>query len=102
MKKLFIMRLNKYKTILCTICNPMNRHISGQEIQLQDFIKSIYNEKIIYNNRKIIYPHSHMFKNIDYHKNKTEKCKEKNINLVHIWENEWTKNKEEIKSNIIK
>lgn len=38
-----------YNTILYTICNPINRHQSGKEILLFNYIKSIYNKEIIQN-----------------------------------------------------
>ena len=39
-----------YKTILCTICNPVNSFsTSGLELQLQNFIEEYYIGKIIYN-----------------------------------------------------
>ena len=121
-KKVFTMRLNKYKTIICTACNPIDNHISGQEIQLQDFIKDNYDDEIILNSRKIISPleldiylpkiklafefngtywHSEIFRDINYHKNKLEKCKEKNIELIHIWEEDWNKKRDEIKLMIL-
>lgn len=108
-KKVFITRKNKYKTILCTVCNPVDNHTSGYEIQLQDFIKTHYNGIIILNSRKIIPPleldiylpelqiafefngtywHSEKFRKLDYHDNKSNRCKDNNIKLLHVWEME--------------
>lgn len=39
------------KTEICTICNPVDKHQSGKEIKLYNFIKSIYDGKIIQNYR---------------------------------------------------
>lgn len=121
-KKNFMSRI-KYKTILCTICNPINRHVSGYEIQLQDFIKNNYDGEIIFNSRKIIPPleldiyipelqvafefngtywHNDNFKNLNYHDNKSNRCKENNIKLLHVWEKDWRYNIDEIKSIILK
>jgi len=36
-------------------------------------------------------------KDINYHLNKTKLCEEKNIKLVHIWEDEWIYEKEKTK-----
>ena len=47
----------KYNTILCTHCNPIDKHISGKEIQLLNFIKENYNSEIIENSRNIINPY---------------------------------------------
>jgi len=112
----------KYKTILCTICNPNNHGSSGLEIQLQNFIKENYNEEIILNSRNIIKPyeldiylpkinlafefngtywHNSENKPKDYHLIKYNMCKEKDIQLIQIWEDEWLNNQDIIKSIII-
>lgn len=44
----------------------------------------------------------HQFKSEGYHENKTKLCNNLNICLIHIWENEWLKNKDKIKYNIMK
>jgi endogenous inhibitor of DNA gyrase (YacG/DUF329 family) len=108
----------KYKTILCTKCNPVNSFSrSGMEIQLFNFIKNNYDGKILNSNRNIIgkeldiylpdlnlafefnglFWHNELNKSKDYHKIKTELCKENGITLIHIWEDDWI-----YKSNIIK
>lgn len=38
-------------TEICTICNPIDKHQSGKEIKLFNFIKSIYVDEIIQNFR---------------------------------------------------
>ena len=111
------------KTILCTICNPINSNTnSGYEIQLQDFIKENYNNEIILNNREIIKPneldiylpelklafefngvywHSENFVENNYHLNKTEKCEKPGIKLIHIYEDDWIYKQYIVKSRIL-
>lgn len=109
----------KYKTVICTICNPVDKHQSGKEIKFYNFINSIYKNEIIQNyriqnheldiflpNDKIgfemngIYWHSDIYKDKNFHLNKTEFFKEKDIRLFHIWEDDWDSNSEIIKSQI--
>jgi len=113
----------KFKTILCTVCNPINSYsISGQEIQLQNIIKENYTGNIILNDRKIIKPyeldvylpdlklafeynglfrHNEMGKSNDYHLNKTESCEKQGIHLIHIYEDDWVYKQEIVKSRIL-
>jgi very-short-patch-repair endonuclease len=106
----------KYKTTLCTICNPIDKNQSGKEIAIYNFIKSIYSGEVIQNykiDRKEIdiyipdykigfefngvYWHSELYKEKDYHLNKTNFFLSKGIRIIHIWEDEW-----DLKSHIIK
>jgi very-short-patch-repair endonuclease len=112
----------KIKTILCTICNPISKHISGIEIQLQNFIKDNYNSEILFNNKKIINPyeldiylpelklafefnglfwHNEINRENDYHLIKTEMCEKQGIQLIQIWEDNWLFKQEIIKSIIL-
>ena len=45
-----------------------------------------------------LYWHSDLFKDKNYHLNKTLACEEKEIRLIHIFEDEWTNKKEICKS----
>lgn len=97
-------------------------HSSKDEQNLVNFIKSIYSDEIIENDRKIIFPkeldiyipnkkvaiefdglywHSteHQ-KNKNYHLNKTISCEKKGIRLIHVFEDEW-KCKQDIVKSII-
>ncbi|MCK9415473.1 hypothetical protein M0Q97_02295 [Candidatus Dojkabacteria bacterium] len=111
----------KYKTVLCTICNPISSTKSGLEIQLKDFISS-NNSNIIYNSRSIIPPleldiyipelkiafefnglywHNELNKEKNYHLNKTELCEQQGIQLIQIYEDTWVHKQEVIKSMIL-
>lgn len=103
---------------LCTIKNPINYSSSNEEKEFKNFISSIYNGEIIMNDRKSldgmeidiylpdlnigfefngIYFHSELFKENNYHQNKSLKAREKNIKLIQIWEDDWYS-----KTNIVK
>jgi hypothetical protein len=100
---------------LCTICNPIGEQKSIKEKELFEFIKSIYSEDIFSSYRdkyeidiylpelKLgfefngLYWHSSKFKDKDYHLDKTIYFKEKDIHIIHIWEDDW-----DIRRNIIK
>ena len=109
-------------TILCTICNPISKNISGLEIELKNFISDNYSGNILISNKKIISPleldiyipdlklafefnglywHSEVNKENNYHLNKTELCEQQGIQLIHIWEDDWLYKKNIIKSIIL-
>ena len=120
-KSLLNQRL-KYGVCLCTICNPINMQNSDAENKLLNFIKENYSGTIIENSRNIINPyeldiylpdlnisfefnglywHSEKYKNNNYHYDKTEKCLDKNIQLIHIWEDDWNFKSQIVKSIIL-
>ena len=107
---------------LCPNCYPPISGFSYLEEQVLDFVKLIYNGKIITNDRKIlkgkeldivlpqinlaiqfngIYWHSIDKKNKNYHLHKTELCQKKGYRLIHIWQNQWIK-KQDIVKKLIK
>jgi len=113
-------RISNCRT-LCTKCNPTNIFNSNIENDVSDYIKSFYNGNIILNERHILngkeldiylpdlnlafefnglYWHSELYKDNNYHLNKTKQCLEKNIQLVHIYEDDWI-NKQDIVKSII-
>lgn len=111
----------------CTIRTPGGDLTSGVENELFDFISSIYGEEIIRNDRTVlkgkeldiyipnlnlafefngIYWHGEFNKDKMYHQSKSLECLSKNIQLIHVWEDDWSNKKdlvkEFIKSRIIK
>ncbi len=106
---------------ICRTCNPI---ISNSKLHLEfkEFLNEI-NVSFIENDRKTIKPleldfliplkniaielngnywHSEISgdKNKSYHINKSNICKEQNIKLIHIFEDEWVYKKEIVKSRI--
>jgi hypothetical protein len=92
---------------VCTICNPISDSSSLKEKELLNFIQSIYNGQIIESYRDkleidIYLPemnlgfefnglfwHSEEWKDRNYHLEKSEYFKEKEIRIIHIWEDDW-------------
>lgn len=100
----------RYPAPICRHCHPIT--ISSGQLELINFIKSIYDGEIVVNTRKIIAPkeidvylpelkigfefngtwwHSLNFNknNKYYHYDKTEQCFSKGILLYHVFEFEW-------------
>jgi hypothetical protein len=113
---------NLSKTELCTICHPIGLYSSsGYEKQLYEFIKNNY-DNVITNTKKIITPleldiylsdlkiafefngiywHNELYKEKNYHLNKTELCEQQGIQLIHIYEDDWLYKQDIIKSMIL-
>lgn len=112
----------KIKTVLCTVCNPIDAHVSGQEISLQNFIKENYDCDLVLNNRNILKPYEldvyipklkigfefnglfyHNEKNLDnnYHFKKTELSEKIGISLIQIYEDDWLYRQDIVKSIIL-
>lgn len=110
-------RLN-YNIPLCTICYPIGDQKSIKEKELLEFIKNVYTGEVIPGHRdgleidiylpqlKIgfefngLYWHSNMYKDKNYHLNKTEHFQKKDIRIIHIWEDDWDLKRDIIKSQI--
>jgi hypothetical protein len=63
-----------------------------------DFYLPDYNMAIEFNG---LYFHSILFKNKNYHLQKTEACEEKGIRLIQIFENEWVDMKQQCKDSLL-
>ena len=107
--------LNGFSSVRCPFCNPYNYSSSNLEKEVVDYIKSLNITNIVENTRQIIKPYELDIYLPDYnlaiefnglywhssckneddnsvktkHLNKTILCKDKNIQLLHIFENEW-------------
>lgn len=109
---------NKLNIPLCTICNPIGESSSIKEKEVFDYINSIYSGEIISGHRDNLeidiylpelgigfefnglYWHSEEFKDKNYHLNKTNYFREKDIRLIHIWEDDWTYRGDIVRSQI--
>ncbi len=118
-KNLYI-RINDDNCI-CTECYPISEHVSIKEKEIIDWLKEL-NIDFIEGDRKILegkeldiyipsknlaiefnglYYHSELFKEKNYHLDKSLKCQEKGIQLLHIWEDEWIFKQDIVKSIIL-
>jgi len=101
-------------------CPKCGLKYDKSETEVKDFIKSL-GVNFISNDKSIIKPfeldiyipshnitieynglywHSELFKDNKYHLNKTNKCLENGIKLIHIFEDEWVNKKDIVKSRI--
>lgn len=105
----------------CIHCQSIKSHISTAEKEIFEFVKTNYFGEVIQNDRDIIskeidiyipelkvgieyngcYWHSSLYKDKNYHLNKTKECRDKGIRLLHVFEDEWIYKKEIIKNKII-
>lgn len=100
----------RYNIQLSNYIDARTRGKSPEENEVLEYIKSIYSGNIICNTRKVIYPqeldiyipdkklaiefngdywHSDIYKDANYHQNKTLDCAKIGIQLIHIFEHEW-------------
>jgi hypothetical protein len=106
---------------ICLNCNPILSGKSNMEIELYNFIRLYYIGDIISNSKNIIsseldiylpdlqigfefnglYWHSEVYKDKNYHLNKTKECQSKGIQLIHIWEDDWVYKQDIVKSMIL-
>jgi len=107
----------KLKNILCTKCNPIGVHFSSIEKEVTNFldeygIEYVHSDRDILNGKELdiyipkynlaleingLFWHSELYKGQKYHLIKTLLCRERNIHLIHIWEDDW-----KLKSDILK
>jgi len=106
--------------ICCIICSPPIKYVSDAETEIYNWLSKYINCQ--QSNRKLlkgseidiyipekklaieyngIYWHSDLFKDKNYHLNKTLFLKNLDIQLIHIWEDLWETKKEIIKGRIL-
>jgi hypothetical protein len=98
----------------CPHCEPITSGSSRPELEVLDYIKSIYDGEVIHGDRAVLKPkeldiyvpeknfaiefNGTYFHSADeesdkemaaYHLNKTKGCESQGINLMHIWEYDW-------------
>ena len=98
----------------CQICFP-NQATSIAEKELADFVKSIYHNEVLTNDRTLLKQYEldivlpelklaiqfngiywHSLKDKNYHLNKTELCQQSGYRLIHIWQDDWINDKNAI------
>lgn len=106
----------------CPQCHPLKSGVSSGEIDLLEYVKSVYDGEVITKDRSMIRPleldiyipekkvaiefdglywHSEsQGKGEDYHLNKTELCEKNGVRLVHVFEDEWRNSQEIVKDRI--
>jgi hypothetical protein len=110
-----------FNNTICHKCNPRQKGYSKGELDLFNFILSLCpdaihgNKNIIKNGLELdifvpskniafeyngLYWHSDLYKDKQYHLNKTEECEKLGIQLIHIFEDEWEYKNELIKEKI--
>lgn len=113
-----------YKKREFNIIEPNLQYRDHLQDKLYNFIRTIYKGEILYNKRTIISPqeldiyipekklaiefngiywHCSLYREKNYHQEKSKLCQEKGIRLIHIYEDEWNdEHKREIIKDIIK
>lgn len=112
--ELLSLRHFRYKVNPCLFCNPISsyKYSAQNEIALylieKGFELEMANRKIL-NGKEVdifipskkiaiefngLYWHSDLYKPNDYHLQKKINCEQQGINLIHIWEDDWTLKKE--------
>lgn len=97
------------------------RGVSNDEVDLGNFLKSIYNGNIIHNDTDLLSGleldfylpelklaielngdrfHSDLYKKKNYHLNKTKECNHNGVRLIHIWLSDWNSKNDIIKSQL--
>lgn len=125
-RSFFINRDNLYgrinlKVCICTECYPMDLGMSNMELEMQSFLNTlgicyIIKDKTILNGKELdiyipelgvaiemngLYWHSEIYMDKTYHLDKTKKCKELGIDLIHVWEDDWKMKREIVQSIIL-
>ena len=116
-RQLFNKRINNDEEI-CLNCNKISSGYSSMEKEIAEFLSNHIDIKENYKidkkevdvyipSKKLaiefngLYWHSELYKDKNYHLNKTKICNENDINLIHIWEDQWIYKKEIVKSMLL-
>lgn len=104
---------------ICVNCNPIGyKNTSSYEKELSEFlnllnVNHLTSYKILKNKRELdifipqkniaieingVYFHNELFLHSNYHLEKTIECQKNDINLIHIFEDEWVYKKDIVKS----
>ena len=117
-KDLFYDRIHNTNNKICTQCYSVNDSSSISEKEIKEFlvennISILENDILILNKLELdvlipdnklaieyngLFWHSTKFKDIKYHLNKTIECEKQEIQLLHVFEDEWLHKKEVVKS----
>jgi hypothetical protein len=119
---IFTSSLNNGTTPLCRACNPTKWNSSTFEVDVLDYIYSIYDDEVVRSSRDIIPPkeldiylpnsklaiecngnywHSDLNgKDKNYHLNKTIDCNKNGIRLIHVFEDEWLEKQDIVKQRL--
>lgn len=94
---------SSYETEICDWLESLGiEFVTNNRMLIKPLSIDIYIEKfnlaIEFNG---LYWHSELFKDKNYHLNKTIKCMDNNVQLIHIWEDDWLNRKSVIKSIIL-
>jgi hypothetical protein len=102
----------------CTVCYKVDDKQSFKETEIFEFIRSVYNGEIIRSYRDVLeidiylpelkigfefnglYCHSELFKQKNYHLDKLNHFKKRDIRVIYIWEDDWSFKCDIIKSQI--
>lgn len=113
-------RGNRQNWFRCPYCHPSTKYRSAAEKRVFKFIsETLGYSDAVYSYHEVIRPYEldiyvpskktafefngilwHSIENDtekDYHINKTKKCENKGVKLIHIWEDEWVLNQENVK-----
>jgi hypothetical protein len=103
---------------ICTVCYPIGDNKSIMEKELLNYITGIYDGEVISGYRDDLeidiylpdmsigfefnglYWHSSEYKDKNYHINKTNFFRSKDIRIIHIWEDDWVIRRDIIESQI--
>jgi hypothetical protein len=107
---------------LCTVCNPIGSfHETGWQVELAKWLRELNiefkeNDRDVLSGKELdfylkdlnvaieldgLHWHSIEFRDQLYHLDKTERCEELGIHLIHIFEDEWLYKKDIVKSRLL-